>query len=208
MAVFKKCEKCGKPAVYKSTKFINGKPFDRFFCEDHAAESSSYVQKTQESINQALKINETLKNVFESMGESAAIAFPKINCPTCGLSFEEYKRTLLLGCPDCYRAFEEFMITELRKFHGDVQHMGRHPEGSPSASALEPAKPSASAAVKPIPEPQEEPEEAMEKEEVEDAAPGIEELREQLKEAVEREDFARAAALRDQIRSFEKKRSA
>ena len=194
----KRCEKCGGPAVYKFTRFINGKPVDRFYCEDHAAEASNYVQK------QASDIKEFLKSVAEGMGEAAAAAssYPDIHCSSCGLSFEAYKKTLLLGCPECYRSFEEQMMGELRKFHGETRHIGRAPSTMPTPHASIPEI---------LDEPADYEEVEITKLSEQDASEAseelsLDELRRQLKEAVSREDFADAARYRDQIRLHEQKR--
>jgi len=206
----KKCEKCGKAAMYKFTKFVNGKAQDRFFCEDHASEASSYVQKSGESQDPLKSI---LKGMFENIGEGAAAAareYPDVSCSSCGLPFEAYKRTLLLGCPECYRSFAELMIAELRKFHGDTHHVGRRPPestsgqdpaGSPNqADLFEEFQFNEDEAAAPVEEPSDMQEE-MQEEDMQKV--DVEDMRRQLKEAVAREDFAEAARLRDQIRTLQ-----
>jgi len=197
----KKCEKCGKPALYKFTKFINGKPVDRFYCEDHAAESSNYVQKQSTET-----IKELLKSVVEGMGESAAVAkeFPDVRCHACGLSFEAYKRTLLLGCPDCYRSFEELMLGELRKFHGETRHVGHAPASGASQKSVD-ATPAYSKEEPELFEEEDLPDLDEESPVEPEAEVSLDEMRRRLKESVAREDFAEAARLRDQIKSYEQK---
>jgi len=205
MFVPKKCEKCGRPAVYKFTRFVNGKPHDRFLCEDHAAENSKWVQKPPGP--EAIKA--WLKGIVESAGESGAATpkVPDVKCRACGLSFEAYKRTLLLGCAECYRSFEQHLIPELRKFHGEVKHFGRSPRSgltsplpaaAPQAAPAPSQAPPSAAEAGPLEEMPEKPPQP---------APSPEELRRRLKEAVEREDFEEAARLRDQLRQLERKKA-
>lgn len=48
-------------------------------------------------------------------------------CPRCGTTFEEYRRTGLLGCPVCYRFFRDQLIPSIRKVQFTLQHEGKFP---------------------------------------------------------------------------------
>ena len=39
-------------------------------------------------------------------------------CSRCGLVFEQFLRTGLLGCPQCYKDFHDFLTPVLRRLHG------------------------------------------------------------------------------------------
>ncbi|MCX7015497.1 MAG: UvrB/UvrC motif-containing protein [Candidatus Sumerlaeota bacterium] len=208
----KKCEKCGRPATYKFTRFVSGKPEDHYLCEDHAVDNSKYMQKTPGPE----EIKQWLKGIVENAGAAAAPqpkSVPDIRCRACGLPFEAYKRTLLLGCPECYRSFEEQLAPELRKFHGEVRHFGRSPRSAATKPGLS-APPQARVETAPAP-----PAVAVAGEAPQSAAPtptpqqpkreeprqeNLEALRKQLKQAVEHENFEEAARLRDQIRQAER----
>jgi len=224
MLVPQKCEKCGRPATYRFVRFVNGKPQDHFLCEDHASETSNWVPKPNAS-PEAIKA--WLQGIVEHSGESglAAPKVPDIRCRACGLPFEAYRRTLLLGCAECYRSFEQQLIPELRKFHGEVNHRGRTSGVQPEPGAFEaqadaPEQPEAPLPAEPV-EPEEPADEAGAQAEepappaasappdspkpAEPAGPSAEELRRRLKEAVAEEDFEEAARLRDQLRKLERK---
>ncbi len=34
------------------------------------------------------------------------VTLPQKACPSCGRTYEQFSKTLLLGCPHCYKAFE------------------------------------------------------------------------------------------------------
>ncbi len=48
-------------------------------------------------------------------------------CPTCGLTFFEYKNSGKLGCVDCYKVFYDQVKTYLKEFQLGVNHKGKEP---------------------------------------------------------------------------------
>jgi protein arginine kinase activator len=49
-------------------------------------------------------------------------------CPSCGITFSEFRQTGRLGCHRDYEHFEAQLLPLLRKIHNDaVQHTGRVP---------------------------------------------------------------------------------
>lgn len=98
----------------------------------------------------------------------------QITCPTCGLSFEEFKRQGRFGCGDCYRTFRTRLEVIMRKIHGASLHRGQSPNFGASDSGEN----------LPIPVKEEE------------------RLEEELKKAIESEDFERAAEIRDKLKTI------
>jgi protein arginine kinase activator len=61
---------------------------------------------------------------------AAAAAEPVVEpCPSCGITFAEFRQTGRLGCHNDYEHFQESLLPLLRKIHNtqDVQHTGRVP---------------------------------------------------------------------------------
>lgn len=48
-------------------------------------------------------------------------------CPSCGMTFEDYKRTGLLGCAKCYRYFRRELLPAVRDIQGGTAHTGKTP---------------------------------------------------------------------------------
>ena len=48
-------------------------------------------------------------------------------CPSCGTTYEDFKRTGLLGCANCYKAFENELAPMLAYIHRKLQHEGKTP---------------------------------------------------------------------------------
>jgi protein arginine kinase activator len=77
-----------------------------------------------------------------------------------------------LGCSQCYETFKEGLIPLLKKIHGSTQHAGSSPKKKTKKKRKFSGK--------------------------------IQELKEQLDEAIKKEDFEEAARLRDKIKELKK----
>ncbi len=127
-----RCVHCKEnPATVKLTRIVKNKVIELHLCQKCAAEISPYQKK----IAQAQGINQLFEQLMKlekaeseasaaDGGQSVPVA---AKCKTCGLPFQQYKRTLMLGCPHCYESFGDHLLTDLRKIHGSVQHSGKIP---------------------------------------------------------------------------------
>ncbi|MFA6029607.1 MAG: UvrB/UvrC motif-containing protein [Elusimicrobiota bacterium] len=52
-------------------------------------------------------------------------------CRSCGLRYEEFRKTGMLGCPGCYESFAPQLSEVLRNIQGSVRHHGKRP-GAPA----------------------------------------------------------------------------
>ncbi|MCE5230090.1 UvrB/UvrC motif-containing protein [bacterium] len=199
----KKCMKCGKPATHKFTRIQDGQIYDLYLCGDHAAEMSPYQKPKQIALSDILEgmLKQDFSKIVGGPGAPAGVV-----CKNCGLSFEDYRKNLLLGCSECYDSFHDYLVADLRRFHGDTRHVGRRPGGKP-------AQPAPPAPVGPF-------EDVAERVEAEPEPPSptkgaenlianperaIEELTRAMKSAIATEDYERAAKCRDQIRELRQK---
>ena len=55
-------------------------------------------------------------------------ASPDLDCPNCGFSHADFKKTGRLGCSDCYVTFSEPMEAMLKQMHKGTQHVGKVPK--------------------------------------------------------------------------------
>ena len=69
-----------------------------------------------------------LSHLYQGMKQPRSQTAPR--CPTCGISFAEFREKGRLGCPNDYEFFEESLTPLLEKIHGATQHRGRLPQGS------------------------------------------------------------------------------
>lgn len=169
MSIVHHCERCHKPATVHMTEISGGKPHDIHLC-DACAQQAGYVQQTHIPINELL--NQFLKTHAQVSDVSAT------RCPDCGMSWQEFKDTGLLGCPKDYELF-------LNQLGGVIE---RAQNGANHHTGKSPAQP------KPRPQ-------------VADAVKlrqaELNRLKKELARAVEDESYERAAQLRDRIRALE-----
>jgi protein arginine kinase activator len=203
----KPCSVCGKPATHKFVRMEKHQPpYDMYFCDEHASEKSPY-QKPK------IPLSEILASFLsqEQSGQSEAGVDLRVRCGSCGLPFEAYRKTLILGCPHCYESFEEQLLPELRRFHGNIKHIGRKPGGGYEAPAsagspieIELPEDEAAASVKGEEESRE-PAAQAEPALVPDPQVELDDLTRQLNAAISSEDFEEAARCRDRIRELKER---
>ncbi len=195
----KKCAKCGKPATHKFVRIEANQLYDTYYCQEHAAEKSPY-QKPKAN----LQLSELVAHLLGpgQMAKEAEGGARSVRCGHCGLALEAYRKTLILGCECCYDAFSEQLFQELRKFHGNLRHVGRRPGGgkepppapSPLITLGAPAQTAEGAEAPTAPPPEAAPSDTTKAQ--------INQLTREMEAAIAAEDFERAARCRDQIREL------
>jgi len=116
----KQCDLCDKPAVVHELTLKNGVKKEVHLCEQHAIEAG-VAMPTQQPINQLLT-----HFVMSHSGKAGATA--KRSCPTCGITFGQFRQSGTLGCPDCYEAFEKQLVPLIeRAQNGATHHRGKTP---------------------------------------------------------------------------------
>ncbi len=162
------CERCNKPATVHMTEISGGKPHDVHLC-DSCAQEAGYVQQTH------MPINELLNQFLKSQAQVSET--PATRCPDCGMSWQEFKDTGLLGCPRDYDLF----LNQLNGVIERAQQGANHHTGKTRDTQPAPRK-----------------DDAVRLRQAE-----LNRLRKELARAVEDESYERAAQLRDQIRTLE-----
>jgi protein arginine kinase activator len=148
----------------------NGVKVERHLCEQHAVEAGIAVQPAQQ-------LTELIKQHLASAGQ---IARGQV-CPTCRMTFAEFKQHGLLGCADCYKTFEAQLAPLIERAHeGGVHHVGKIPKRL---------------GIKTAPPPQQDPQLA-------ERARRLAQIRAELERAVKAEEYERAAKLRDELRKL------
>jgi protein arginine kinase activator len=179
-----KCDRCENEATVHEVTIRQGKKVERHLCEACAREQGIEVQpqvQLGELLTKYVMAHTAGKTAPAPQGRREGIA-----CPTCRLTFSDFRKTGLLGCPDCYRAFEGKLAPLLERAHGGASHhVGKVPR-----RALSGARPGGRLAAA-----QDELVEAAQ-----ERAQRIALLRKQLDEAVAAEQYERAAKIRDDLR--------
>ena len=153
------------------TEISGGKPHDVHLC-DVCAQEAGYVQQAHVPINELL--NQFLKT------KAQVPDTPTNKCGDCGMTWQEFKDTGLLGCPKDYDLF----INQLGGVIERAQGGGNHHTGKSIQPDMAQAR-----KVKDDP--------------VKLRQAELNRLRKELARAVEDESYENAARLRDQIKGLE-----
>jgi protein arginine kinase activator len=163
------CDVCGKnPATVHLTEIIDEKMNELHLCEDCARNKSAAME-------QQFGLSDLLAGMadFEkpSSKEEEAV---KVKCPSCGLTYADFKKIGRLGCGDCFNVFRKYLAPLLKRIHGSNQHIGKSPVKTKAPAKLYKKK----------------------------AGLSLLELKDQLQKAIQQEAFEEAARLRDQIKKI------
>ncbi len=163
------CDRCNKPATVHSTEISGGKPHEIHLCEA-CAQEAGYIQQSHVPINELL--NQFLKT-------QANVSDPQTaRCADCGMTWQEFKDTGLLGCPKDYDLFLNQLSGVIeRAQQSATHHTGKTPDPTVKKTRDEdPVKLRQSQVAK---------------------------LKKELARAVEAESYETAARIRDEIRTLE-----
>ncbi len=178
------CERCGKEeATVPVIKIVGGEFTVMHLCDKCAEEATGEGKKEMESFFPSFPdLFSKIFSDFPSFHTEFFAPFKEkikppeieeIKCPRCGLSYSDFKKTFQLGCSQCYETFKEQLEPMLRRIHGSIIHKGKVPSKVPVKVKI----------------PKDE----------------IKEMKKKLQEAVKKEEYEEAAHLRDEIRATEAK---
>ncbi len=121
-----KCDICHKnEATVHLTEIINNKVTKLHLCEQCAREKSAEME---EHFGLA-DLLAGLADLVPSAGniKQSAAAETKLKCPSCGFTFQDFRKMGRLGCPKCYDTFKMQLSPLLKKIHGSDAHIGKIP---------------------------------------------------------------------------------
>ncbi len=121
----KKCGRCSKPAVLHITELRHGEVQALHLCEACAKEYLS--QNPDEQPDEAPEGSSA-----DSSDELEEI--DQQSCPSCGITFKEFRAQGRLGCPHDYTVFEDELLPLLENIHGETEHCGKVPKRAPDSS--------------------------------------------------------------------------
>jgi len=166
------CDICGKnPATVHLTEIIDEQMNELHLCEDCARTKSAAME-------QQFGLSDLLAGMVDfEKPSSKEEELINIKCPSCGLSYADFKKIGRLGCGNCYDVFRKYLAPLLKRIHGSNQHIGKSPLSCPAKIKSPISK-------------------------VNKKKMCLQELREQLQNAIAKEAFEEAARLRDQIKKI------
>jgi protein arginine kinase activator len=165
------CDICGKnPATVHLTEIIDEQMNELHLCEDCAHQKSAAMEQ-QFGLSDLLAGMADFEKPSDKDKEEEMIT---AKCPSCGLTYADFKKIGRLGCGECYNVFRKYLAPLLKRIHGSNQHIGKNPLRIKPANKVYKKKTDVD----------------------------IEELKNQLQKAVQKEAFEEAARLRDQIKKI------
>ncbi|UCC94517.1 MAG: UvrB/UvrC motif-containing protein [Candidatus Omnitrophota bacterium] len=113
------CDVCHKNiATVHLTEIINEKVVEMHICQECA-------KLKAEELKEQLSISDLLGGLV-GMGpiekEEKAL-----HCPSCHLTYGEFKKKGRLGCGKCYATFKVQLLPLLKNIHGSTHHTGKAP---------------------------------------------------------------------------------
>jgi protein arginine kinase activator len=169
-----KCQQCTNSATVHLTKIINKQKTEVHLCQACADKQHTPAAD--------LSLSSILQSLIGQHVSSVAEELARLNCPTCGIKYMEFRADGRLGCPADYEVFRAGLLPILQRIHRATRHVGKVPRrracdphrGRPGRGCPGP-----------------------------DPAAELLALRQQLRRAVETENYERAAEIRDLIRQKE-----
>lgn len=172
------CQECGsKPATLHFTKIVQGEITEFHLCESCAREKGEMIPGTANGFSIHQLLSGLLDFDMHGAGPGSAKKVlgqkpQSLRCETCGLTYSQFGKMGRFGCSDCYRHFAPRLEPIFRRIHGNTRHAGKIPKRGGGRIHLKRQ---------------------------------LEEYRQKLQEAIEREEFEEAARLRDRIRELERR---
>jgi len=118
------CDNCGKnPATVHLTEIVDEQMTELHLCEECARQKSAQME-------QQFGLSDLLAGMaeFSKPPSSKEVAGSvDLKCPSCGLTYTDFKKIGRLGCGECYTAFKKYLGPLLRRIHGSGQHFGKSP---------------------------------------------------------------------------------
>lgn len=123
-----KCNRCPKVATMHITELVKGEAHEVHLCEE------CFQGFMQNPSGGETGIGGGLIKSTGGLGEAELEAMEKLVCPTCKMTFREFRSQGRLGCAHCYSAFREELLPLLESIHGETHHCGKFPKRAPDDS--------------------------------------------------------------------------
>lgn len=173
------CDKCKKnEAKVYYTEIINGQMKEQHLCEECAMECTSFQMGTS-FMNQEVTLGNLLSTILGNYYGNATAGDEtkekEIRCDGCGMTYSEFMRIGKFGCEKCYDSFQKVLEKSIKSIQGSNTHTGKKPKGYESKTDK---------IIKELSE--------------------VDKLSIRLQDAIEKEEFEEAAKIRDKIRELKK----
>lgn len=124
----KKCRRCSKLATLHITELREGEATAIHLCETCAKDYLSQAEESATTPEEFVPDEEVAEVEADVSGVDDRV------CPSCGITFREFRTQGRLGCPHDYVEFESDLIPLIENIHGETQHCGKLPRRAPDSS--------------------------------------------------------------------------
>jgi len=173
------CDKCKKnEAKIYYTEIINGEKKEQYLCEDCATEYTSFqigTPNTNQELTLGSLLSTILGNYYGNTTHETDPTEKELYCHDCGMTYSEFMSGGKFGCAKCYDSFEKVLENSIKSIQGSDTHTGKKPKGFETKTEK---------LVKELSE--------------------IDKLSIRLQDAIEKEEFEEAVKVRDKIRELKK----
>ena len=115
------CENCKKnQATIHYQQIVNGEKIELNLCNECAIKMQTGI-----SFDSMFK---GFLDSFINMGTNNYNSQNLLSCPTCKMTFEEFKHTGKVGCAKCYETFNKQFSPILKNIQGSTHHTGKIPK--------------------------------------------------------------------------------
>ena len=116
-----KCQSCGEnEATVHWTEITGSQKQERHLCEECAQAQNIPVQKS-------VTLGGFLQQLLQQKAAQEFSQGGNTTCPTCGMSYIEFRSSGRLGCPNDYDVFREGLMPLLERLQDGVRHCGKVP---------------------------------------------------------------------------------
>ncbi len=121
------CDICGKKkATVHLTEIVDEQMSEMHLCEDCAREKSVQME-------QQFGLADLLAGLSDFGKQVKNVEKTKLECPHCGLNYDDFRKFGRLGCSQCYDSFKSHLSNLLKKIHGSNNHLGKTPLRLPNS---------------------------------------------------------------------------
>ena len=114
-----KCQYCSSPATVHVTKIVKqGGRQEVHLCEACARKHAPAAEGLSLSSIVQSFIGQHVSPVTEELS--------RLNCPTCGIKYMEFRADGRLGCPADYEVFRIGLVPILQRIHRATRHTAGH----------------------------------------------------------------------------------
>ncbi len=126
------CEKCRKnEAKINLVTVLNGEKHEIWLCENCVKDISSipFFSSISQDVNLPFQsmLTEILSNADNNKANIDSNKIKELVCSNCGLTYDEFKKSGILGCSDCYKEFKSVLDPRIKSLQVGVKHIGKIP---------------------------------------------------------------------------------